>query len=260
MPNWPDVWYGGAWGYPDRSGNDIFKTSNSNNITSTRPGIPNLAETLSPIPLPEAPSISMPTLDTNRIASLTQEFASPTIRAGRKALRETLAGGSRSNPVLRGYQTRGAIEGFGDTVEKAVGGARQPAYSLANQELQSNIDTQKTNANMSWAKTLADYAEKVRQRNSQIEDRRIDENYQRKIQDENRQVTLKRGENRLMNLPFSSSPTLGDHRPFTSYEEDFAQAAKKGNTANWVYDTNRGWVPPSNNTSPTSVSQYALDM
>ena len=257
--NTPDVWYGGAWGSPDKV-DDIFNVG-GNRITSGGDGkvgtIPTLFDTLQPIETPSAPSISMPTIDTNRIASLTQEFASPSIRAGRNALRETLAGGSRSNPVLRSYQTRGAVTGFGDVVEKAVGGARQPAVSLANQELQSNIDTQKTNANMQWAKTLMDYNEKLRLRNLQIDERRRAEDLQTKKEEEERKIILQRQSGRG-GFNFIR-PSIDNTKPFSSYEEDFNKSRAENDTNSWKYDPLRGWVPPNSNISQYQPSQYELN-
>lgn len=266
--NTPDVWYGGAWGYPPKDNNNSNTTIYRGKSNINLPGhVPTLFDTIQPIPIPDPPSITMPILDTNRVASLTQEFASPTIRAGRNALRETLAGGSRSNPVSRGYQIRGAIQGFGDTVEKAVGGARQPAVSLANQEMMTKFDTDKTNANMSWAKTLMDYNEKLKLRDLQIDEKRRSEDLLRLKEKEDKQLNLMRGgqdgqdgrgnRNRFGQYPFISQPTLRTHgRPFTSYKEDFEADANKFNAKKWFYDSNRGWIDLTNEV-PSGVSEEA---
>lgn len=166
-----------------------------------------------PITAPEFPTYRTPTLDLGRVAGLTQEFASPTIRAGRNALRTTLSGGSRINPVARAYQTRGAIEGFGDTVEKAVGGARHPAYSLANQELGLTIDELKNKQAGQWRQTLMDYEGKVRTRDLMLAERKRnliqEEENRRRLEDRIWSV-----EDRNIQAVNSRKPSLGDFQPF----------------------------------------------
>ncbi len=155
--------------------NSIYKQTNAQ--TSLLSQYPDLYK---PIPLPELPSYPTPSLmDENRVSQLTQQFASPAIRAGRSGLRDVLSRGSRENPIQQQYRARGAIAGLGDVINSGISAARSPAISIASGEAATANEANKVQYESAWKKALMKYEEDRRIQQLQLQQRSSEQSYQR---------------------------------------------------------------------------------
>lgn len=99
----------------------------------------------------EMPGVSPyvpPAYDYGRISSLTQELASPNVRKLRSGLREAMLSTSNiENPAARSMMMRRSLEGYGQGLESAIGGARSGALSAYSQEYGPQAEA----ARLSWS-------------------------------------------------------------------------------------------------------------
>lgn len=98
--------------------------------------------------LGQVSAYTAPTYDYGRLASLTQELASPNVRRLRSGLRESILSTSNiENPAARAMALRKSMEGYGQGVESAVAGARSGALSAYKEEYGAQSDA----ARLAWA-------------------------------------------------------------------------------------------------------------
>lgn len=169
-----DTWYGGAWGEPWK---DPYQPDISKPNAITIGGIPGAVGNTSidpklyePIPIPDLPAQPTPSfIDDARVAQLTQQYASPAIRSARNALREALTG-RYTNPIQQKFKARGALEGFGEAVERGVAGGRPSAISVAQREAEEAGAYDKRAYDLAWQRALLDYNQKLNLQNMKIRD------------------------------------------------------------------------------------------
>lgn len=153
-------------------GNNQYKSQTQSNVSLLQqyPDLFRMINPPAPIPFPELPSIPSPQrMDESRVAQLTQQFASPAIRAGRMGLREVMAGGSRGTPIQQSYRARGAMAGMGDIISSGIASARSPALGIAGQEATSAAETEKLRTDLEWKKRLMTFEEARKQQNQTYE-------------------------------------------------------------------------------------------
>lgn len=162
--------HGEAFGTLNPYQPDIIKP-NAITVGGTQGGAGSLSidpKLYDPIPIPDLPAQPTPSfIDDARVSQLTQQYASPAIRSARNALREALTG-RYSNPIQQKFKARGALEGFGEAVERGVASGRPGAINVAMREAEEAGAYDKKAYDLAWQRSLLDYNQRLNIQNMKI--------------------------------------------------------------------------------------------